>query len=105
MKPRLPLSMARVPPAASLAALDENYMIWDKCLRQPMCAIFLSKLLTRAFLLLKIKGTTRPLFGDEFTFGSRDKKTVSGCSHWLHSIAIQPTICPFWYNPVDVFKG
>jgi hypothetical protein len=30
-------------PVASPSGLDKDYMIWSECLRQPFCAIFLSK--------------------------------------------------------------
>jgi hypothetical protein len=35
--------------------------------------------------------------------GKKPKFSIAGHSRWLHQIAIQTGIHPFWYNDVDVF--
>jgi hypothetical protein len=43
--------------------------------------------------------------GPEFKIGRNAKTAFPGYSHWLHQIAIQVPIFPFWHKPVDSPQG
>jgi hypothetical protein len=47
----------------------------------------------------------RQFIGAKFAFKKRTETAIGGLSRWLHQIAVQGAIYPFWHNPVDVLHG